>query len=124
MATSVEEKIVDLEKDHFYDTGKVNVDGSILKCWKPGGHGHQTFMQVVQNSCNPGFMEIGERLGVETLFSYIKAYGFGKKTGIDILGESSGIIFKEENVGPVELATSSFGQGNSVTMLQMLHCFI
>lgn len=105
----------------FYDPGYKIVSGVRIKDWKTGGHGKQTFLEVIQNSCNPGFMEIGERLGVETLFSYIKSYGFGKKTGIDILGESNGILFKEENVGPVELATSSFGQGNSVTMLQMIN---
>ncbi len=53
MASAVEEKVVDLENDTFYDTGSVNVDGSVLRCWKAGGHGHQTFMQVLQNSCNP-----------------------------------------------------------------------
>ena len=105
----------------FYDPGYRIVAGVRIRDWKAGGHGKETFLEVIQNSCNPGFMEIGERLGVETLFSYIKAYGFGVKTGIDILGESSGIIFKEENVGPVELATSSFGQGNSVTMIQLVN---
>ena len=54
MATSVEEKIIDIENDHFYDPGSVNVDGAILKCWKAGGHGDQTFLQVLQNSCNLG----------------------------------------------------------------------
>ena len=54
MATAIEEGVVDLEKDHFYDSGKVNVDGSVLRCWKAGGHGDQTFLQVLQNSCNLG----------------------------------------------------------------------
>lgn len=105
----------------FYDPGYKIVNGVRIKDWKAGGHGKQTFLEVIQNSCNPGFIEIGQRLGVETLFKYIKNYGFGEKTGIDLLGESAGIVFKEENVGPVELATSSFGQGNSVTMLQMIN---
>lgn len=105
----------------FYDPGYRIVSGVRIKDWKAGGHGRETFLEVIQNSCNPGFMEIGERLGVNTLFKYIKDYGFGVKTGIDIVGESSGILFKEENVGPVELATSSFGQGNSVTMLQLVN---
>ena len=120
MATSVEEKIVDLEKDHFYDTGKVNVDGSILKCWKPGGHGHQTFLQVLENSCNPGFVKLGQTLGKEKLFSYINKFGFGKKTGIDLNGEAKGIIFNLEKVGNVELSTTAFGQGISVTPIQQV----
>lgn len=119
-SAGLEEKKFSLT-ENFYDPGYRIVAGVRIRDWKAGGHGKETFLEVIQNSCNPGFMEIGERLGTEKLFSYIKAYGFGVKTGIDILGESSGIIFKEENVGPVELATSSFGQGNSVTMIQLVN---
>ncbi len=72
------------------------------------------------NSCNPGFIELGQRLGKEKLFEYIKAYGFNEKTGVDMLGESQGIIFNPDNIGNVELATSSFGQGNSVTPIQLV----
>lgn len=109
MATAVEEKIVDLDKDHFYDSGSVNVDGSVLKCWKAGGHGDQTFLQVLQNSCNPGFVKIGQMLGKERLFSYIDKFGFGEKTGIDLNGEGQGIIFSLDKVGNVELSTTAFG---------------
>lgn len=118
MATAVEEKIIDLDKDTFYDTGSVKVDGSTLRCWKAGGHGHQTFMQVLQNSCNPGFVKIGQLLGKERLFSYLDKFGFGNKTGIDLNGEGQGIIFPLNKVGNVELATTAFGQGVSVTPLQ------
>ena len=103
----------------FYDPGYRMVGGVRIKDWKAGGHGSQTFLQVLQNSCNPGFMEIGFRLGKTKLFNYIHSYGFGQKTGIDLLGEAKGIVFKEERVGPVELATSSFGQGNSATPIQL-----
>ena len=109
MATAVEEKVVDLDKDTFYDTGVSKVDGSKLRCWKAGGHGHQTFMQVLQNSCNPGFVKIGQLLGKERLFSYLDKFGFGEKTGIDLNGEGQGIIFALNKVGNVELATTAFG---------------
>ena len=120
LAASVNEGTVDLEKDMFYDGGSVNVDGARIKCWKRGGHGAQTFLEVVQNSCNPGFVELGNRLGKEKLFSYIKNFGFGKKTGIDLNGEATGILFNIDKVGPVELATSAFGQGVSVTAIQQI----
>ena len=105
--------------DTFYDPGYRMVGGVRIKDWKAGGHGSQTFLEVLQNSCNPGFMEIGFRLGTAKLYDYIEAYGFGEKTGIDLLGESKGIVFNEDKVGPVELATSSFGQGNSTTPIQL-----
>lgn len=120
LAAALEEKIVDLQNDHFHDPGHVEVGGARLRCWKPGGHGSQTFLEVVQNSCNPGFVHLGEELGKEKLFSYIKKFGFGSETGIDLQGEGSGILFKEENVGPVELATTAFGQGVSVTPIQQV----
>lgn len=120
MATSVEEKIIDIEKDHFYDSGSVNVEGSVLKCWKAGGHGDQTFLQVLQNSCNPGFVKLGQMLGKERLFSYIKKFGFGEKTGVDLNGEGQGILFPLEKVGNVELSTTAFGQGVSVTPIQQV----
>lgn len=120
LASSIEEGVVDLFDDHFFDGGAVNVDGARIKCWKSGGHGSQSFLQVVQNSCNPGFVELGNRLGKERLFSYIDKFGFGKKTGIDLTGESKGILFSLDRVGPVELATTAFGQGVSVTALQQI----
>lgn len=109
LATALEEGLVDLEKEYFYDGGSVNVDGARIKCWKHGGHGQQTFLQVVQNSCNPGFVELGNRIGKEKLFQYIDNFGFGEKTGIDLNGEGSGILFSLDRVGPVELATTAFG---------------
>jgi stage V sporulation protein D (sporulation-specific penicillin-binding protein) len=119
-AASLEEKVVDLEKDTFYDTGSVIVSGSRIGCWKSKGHGHQTFLQVLENSCNPGFVELGNRLGKEVLFSYLDKFGFGKKTGIDLNGESKGIVFDLDRVGDLELATTAFGQGVSVTPIQQV----
>ncbi|WP_047984558.1 stage V sporulation protein D [Ornithinibacillus californiensis] len=120
LAAALEEGAVDLHDDHFHDHGSIEVGGAKLRCWKPGGHGEQTFLEVVQNSCNPGFVHLGEELGKEKLFSYIKEFGFGTETGIDLQGEGSGILFKPENVGPVELATTAFGQGVSVTPIQQV----
>ena len=118
LASSLEEKTVNLFEDTFYDSGSVHVDGATIHCWKSGGHGTQTYLNVVENSCNPGFVSLGQKLGTETLMKYIHEFGFGEKTGIDLNGESSGILFRPEKMGPVELATTSFGQGISVTPIQ------
>lgn len=120
LATSLEEQTVNLFEDTYYDDGSVNVDGATIHCWKSGGHGAQTFLEVVENSCNPGFVELGQRLGTNTLMSYINNFGFGAKTGIDLNGESNGILFNIDKMGPVELATTSFGQGISVTPIQQV----
>lgn len=120
LAAALEEGKVDLEKDHFYDSGQVEVAGVHLHCWRRGGHGHQTFLEVVENSCNPGFVELGQRLGTEKLFEYIEKFGFGAKTGIDMQGEQAGLLFAPENRGPVETATTSFGQGVAVTPIQQV----
>ena len=120
LSAALEEGKVDLKHEMFYDPGYTEVGGARLRCWKGGGHGSQTFLEVVENSCNPGFVALGQRLGKETLFSYIKNFGFGKKTGIDLIGEANGILFNLKNVGPVELATTAFGQGVSVTPIQQV----
>lgn len=120
LAAALEEGKVDLENDHFHDSGSVKVGGATLRCWKRGGHGSQTYLEVVQNSCNPGFVQLGESLGKNTLFKYIKDFGFGQKTGIDLQGEGKGILFNLDRVGPVELATTAFGQGVSVTPIQQV----
>lgn len=120
LSTALEENLVDLEKDHFHDGGSIQVENARIKCWKRGGHGSQTFLQVVENSCNPGFVALGQRIGKEKLFEYIKNFGFGSKTGVDLNGESTGILFDLDKVGPVELATTAFGQGVSVTPIQQI----
>ncbi|CAH0206063.1 Stage V sporulation protein D [Peribacillus simplex] len=120
LAAALEEGKVDLQKEHFYDSGHVEVSGSTLHCWKSGGHGDQTFLEVVENSCNPGFVELGNRLGKDKLFKYINDFGFGQKTGIDLTGEGKGIMFNMDQVGPVEQATTAFGQGVAVTPIQQV----
>lgn len=120
LAAALEEKKVDLKNEQFFDPGYIKVGGATLRCWKRGGHGSETFLQVVENSCNPGFVVLGQRLGKDSLFSYIRNFGFGSKTGIDLNGEENGILFKPSRVGPVELATTAFGQGVSVTPIQQV----
>ncbi|MCM3465892.1 penicillin-binding transpeptidase domain-containing protein, partial [Bacillus licheniformis] len=83
-------------------------------------HGQETMLEVVENSCNPGFVTMGQRLQKERLFEYIKKFGFGQKTGIDLIGEENGLLFNLNRVGPVELGTTSFGQGVSVTPIQQM----
>lgn len=120
LAAALEEGKVDLQNEHFYDPGYSIVEGTRLRCWKREGHKHQSFLEVVENSCNPGFIELGQRVGREKLSQYIRDFGFGQKTGSAIAGESTGILFSKESYGPVEHATTSFGQGISVTPLQQV----
>lgn len=120
LAAALEENKVNLFEDHYHDHGSIMVENARIKCWKAGGHGSQTFLEVVQNSCNPGFVVLGQRLGTKTLYDYLLKFGFGNKTGIDLNGEGSGILFKLEQMGPVETATTAFGQGVSVTPLQQI----
>ncbi len=119
LAASLEEDTINL-KDSFYDPGYIMVAGQRLRCWKREGHGSETFLEVVENSCNPGFVAMGQNLGKDKLFDYIKKFGFGEKTGIDLMGEQKGILFGLDKVGPVELATTSFGQGVAVTPIQQV----
>lgn len=120
LAAGLEEKLIDLHGEHFYDPGYVMVGNARLRCWKREGHKDQTFLEVVENSCNPGFIEIGQRLGKEKLGKYIRDFGFGTTTGSGIAGEAKGILFAESAFGPVEQATTSFGQGISVTPIQQV----
>ncbi len=119
LAAALQEQKVNL-KERFYDPGYYEVAGHKIKCWKTGGHGSQSYLNVVENSCNPGFVQLGERLGKTQLFSFIRAFGFGKRTGITLPGESKGILFNQNRVGPLELATTAFGQGVSVTPIQQV----
>lgn len=120
LAAAINENKVNIFEEYYNDKGSIKIASSTLHCWKRKGHGLQTYLQVVENSCNPGFITLGNRLGTKTLFNYIKKLGFGKKTGIDLNGEATGILFKEDKVGPVELATTAFGQGISVSAIQQV----
>lgn len=120
LSASLNEKTINLFEDQYYDSGSTHVEGATIHCWKHGGHGAQSILNVVENSCNPGFVYLGQKLGKETLMKYIINFGFGSKTGIDLNGEASGILFSLDKMGPVELATTSFGQGISVTPIQQV----
>lgn len=123
LVTSVaglEENVIK-DTDRFTCTGSVTIGGRRIKCWRHyNPHGEQTFAQGVQNSCNPVFIEVGNRLGVSKLYDYIEGFGFMEKTELDLPGEAKGILYNEKNVGPVELATISFGQSISVTPMQLI----
>lgn len=119
-SSALNEKLFDMDKDTYYDKGYEIVKGARIKSWKKGGHGLQTFREVLQNSSNPGFVEIGRRLGKDKLYNYIQNFGLTKKTGIDLTGESSGIMFSYDNFNEVEQATVAFGQGISITPIQLV----
>ena len=122
MVTALEEGIAS-ESDTFECGGSLQVGSHTIKCWKTSGHGSQILPQILQNSCNVGFMKLGEKIGKETLNKYIKNLGFGKTTGIDLPGEASGIVKKTENITESDLATISFGQTNTVTAIQYMQAF-
>ena len=119
-AAGLEERVVDVNSP-FVCNGSVTVGGRQIKCWRyPRAHGSETFTEGVENSCNPVFMEIAFRLGSDKFYEYLIRYGFNEKTGIDLPGEATGIMYKPEKIGPVELATMSFGQSLTITPIQLL----
>lgn len=122
-AAALEDELFDMEKDTYFDRGYEMVEGARLKSWKAGGHGLQTYMQLLQNSSNPGFVHIAQMLGGDRLKYYLNAFGFGQKTNVDLPGESKGILFSEENWGLLEQSTTGFGQGISVSAIQLLTAF-
>lgn len=105
--------------DRFFCPGYRIVEDRRIRCHKVGGHGSETFVQGVQNSCNPVFMDIGLELGVDRFYSYFQKFGLMKKTGVDLPGEANTITHKKENVGLVELATMTFGQSFQITPIQL-----
>ncbi len=118
-AIAIEENLIPDNKT-FYCSGSTEVAGTRIRCWKAGGHGMQTFAQAIQNSCNPAFIEMGALVGKDNFFKYVKGFGLTEKTGIDVTGEALGIFFSPTYYGPVENATTSFGQGFQVTPIQLI----
>ncbi len=116
---AVSERVIS-ETESFFDPGYIKVADRNIRCWKAGGHGSQSFEEVVMNSCNPGFVEIGLRLGKERFYKYITDFGFGQRTGIDLSGEAKGIIIDKKNATNLNVATMSIGQSIAVTPIQLL----
>lgn len=119
-SAALNENLFDMDKDTYYDKGYEIVKGARIKSWKKGGHGLQTFREVLQNSSNPGFVEIGRRLGKDKLYHYVKDFGLTEKTGVDMTGESKGLMFSYDQFNEVEQATVAFGQGLSITPIQLV----
>ena len=122
-AAGLDKNLFNMYNDTYYDKVYEIVGGQRIKSWKKGGHGLQTYLEVLQNSSNPGFVSIARKLGKDNLFNYINNFGFNKKTNIDLPGETKGLFFKYENFNELEQATSSFGQGISVSMIQVAAAF-
>lgn len=117
-AMAMEEKIVDGES-RFFCPGHIKVGKETIRCANNKVHGSQTFAQIVENSCNVGFVQVGLDLGMEKYYHYLKGFGFGKLTGIDLPGEADGILVPEKKAQQIDLATMAFGQANAVTSIQL-----
>lgn len=118
-AAAMSEKVVRLD-ERFFDPGHIEVQGRIIHCWRAGGHGSETFLEVVKNSCNPGFVNVGLRLGPEGFYKYINGFGFGKPTNVDLPGEAKGIVIDQTKVKPINIATMAMGQSIAVTPMQLI----
>ncbi len=118
-SASLEQGVVD-KNDIFFCSGSTKVSGEIINCWRFEGHGRQTFTEVVQNSCNPGFVQVGMRLGADNFYDYINSFNFGQRTNIRLPGEAEGLVYDLRQIGPVEMATMSFGHGITVTPIQLV----
>ena len=118
-AAALEENLVSLEES-FYCPGYITVEDRRIRCHKVAGHGSETFVQGIMNSCNPVFIDLGLRLGTHTMCEYFYTFGLMEKTGVDLPGEASTIMHKEENMGQVELATVAFGQSFQITPIQLV----
>ena len=119
MTAGLGEKVVK-PSDSFFDPGYIKVADRYIRCWLDGGHGSQTFEEVVANSCNCGFVEVGLRLGVRRFYEYVRAFGFGRDTGIDLPGEEKGILIPEKEATNLNVATMAIGQSIAVTPVQLL----
>lgn len=121
-ASALEEQVVD-ESSSFTCTGVANVAGTLIECWSHAGHGVLNLQQALTKSCNPSFIAIGQLLGAEKFCDYFEAFGFTERTGVDLPGEAYPLYVNRDKMGIVELASSSFGQTNKITALQMITAY-
>lgn len=120
-AIALEENISEINtQNDFYCKGYEEFPGTKIRCWSTKSHGYETLTQALANSCNPAFMQLGKRIGVDTYYKYFEAFGLFSKTGIALPGEANSIFFKQDAIKPVELATMSFGQRFEITPLQLI----
>jgi len=121
-SAAIQEGITDIDNSgQFACTGAIEIAGARIKCWRYyRPHGSQSLREALMNSCNPVFIGLGQKLGISTYYSYLNKFGFLNKTGINLPGEAKGIFLAENKVGPVELATISFGQRFEITPIQMI----
>ena len=118
---ALEENIASTDTPNVFScTGVENIYGTKIKCAKLSGHGSQSLREALEHSCNPAFMQLGQKIGAQTLYKYFEAFGLFGKTGIATAGEAVGTFHDLDKVGPVELATISFGQRFTITPLQMI----
>ncbi len=118
---AIEEKAIDPDKDKFFCTGAYTIPGvKPIHCHLTSGHGEQTFSEALTNSCNPAFIEVGLRVGIQKFSQYFSAFGLTEKTGIDLPGETSSSYRTEENMSTVDLAASAYGQSNALTPIEMI----
>jgi len=118
-AAALEEGVTSLE-DRYYCSGEIKVGSETIHCWKSDGHGSESFLEVIQNSCNIGFVNAGLRLGKDKFYKYVEAFGLTKPTGIDLPGEAKGIMLPPERMKTIDLAVMSFGQTLTVTPIQLV----
>ncbi|MDE6594220.1 MAG: PASTA domain-containing protein [Oscillospiraceae bacterium] len=121
-SAALEEKVVSLQST-FACNHSITVADREMNCWTAGDHGTQDFTTAMTNSCNPAFIQIGQRLGIDKFSEYVRGYGFYEATGIDLPGETAGIVYRGEDMGIVELASCSFGQSNTITPIQMITAY-
>ena len=122
-ADAFEENLINMETDSFYCSGQVQVADALIRCSNTAGHGAQTFTQALTNSCNPAFIEIGQRIGIDKFSYYFEGFGLAEKTGIDLPGEAVSYSVTGDDMTIVDLASAAYGQCNKVTAMELVTAY-